>query len=144
MLARRHGRFLGPLAIFKLEIAQRVGQPHQHAQLLMAHIETGERCLLVIALLGFHDEAVDVIRRPPDFQRETVLFVLRKVIEIDRHQLHEFHEFLIQLCLIVQPHRYRSGTQRYKAARNPTASPEYERPQLRLRYHPPAPDKLPQ
>lgn len=47
--------------------------------------------------------------------------MLRKVIEIDIHQLRKFHELEIELGFIMQAHRYRSGLQRYKAARNPLA-----------------------
>lgn len=97
------------LAILEFEVAQLERQAHQHAQLLVFDIETGKRGLLVIALLRFHDEAIHRIGRAPDFQRETVLFVFRKVVQMNVHQLGEFHEFAVQFGFVMEPHRYRSG-----------------------------------
>lgn len=131
----------GARAILELEITQRISQAHEHTQLLMLDIKAGECGFLVIALLRFDNEAIHGIGRAPDFEREAVLFMLREVIQIDRHQLGEFHEFLVQLGFIVQPHRYRSGLQRYKAARNDTLVPEPPRARLRPNAQTPAYDE---
>lgn len=55
----------------------------------------------MIAFLRLNDEGVDLVGRTPDFQRETVLFVFREVIEMNVHQLRELHELAIQLGFIV-------------------------------------------
>ena len=97
------------LAVLELEVAQLERQAHQHAQLLVLDIEIGERGFLVIPLLSLHDEAIHRVGRAPDFQRESVLFVFRKVIQMNVHQLGEFHEFAVEPGFVMEPHRYRSG-----------------------------------
>jgi len=52
----------------------------QHAQLLMPNIQIRERGFLVISLLRFNDERINVISSTTNFQREAVLFMFRKVV----------------------------------------------------------------
>ena len=105
---------------------------------------TAKREYLVIPLLRLDDEAIDGVSRPADFEGKTVLFMVRKVIEMNIHQLHKLHEFLIQLGFIVQAHRYRSGLQRYKAARQPTVPLEELRAMARFNAQTPAFEPSPQ
>lgn len=122
MLACRRRGLLLALAILEFEVAQLESQAHQHAQLLVFDIETGKRGLLVIALLRFHDEAIHRIGRAPDFKREAILFVLRKVIQMNVHQLGEFHEFAVELGFVMEPHRYRSGLRDTRPRETPRRS----------------------
>ena len=102
------------------EVAEFMCQADQHPQLLMPHVEQRQRRLLVIPLLGFDDEPIDVIRRAANLLRQAVLLVPREVVEVHVQELRELHELPVQPRFRVQAHRYRSGRQRYKAARNPT------------------------
>lgn len=67
----------------------------------MPDIQIRQAGFLLIALLRLNDEAVHVIGRAPDFERETVLFMFRKVIQMHVHQFCELHEFLIELGFVV-------------------------------------------
>lgn len=70
----------------------------------MADVEIGERRFFLVALLAFHNQGVHVIRRPANFLRKTVFLVLRKVVQVDIHQLRKADELLIQLRLVVESH----------------------------------------
>lgn len=130
----------GPGAIAELEIPQLVRQAHEHAQLLVSDIEVREAGLLLIALLRLHDEAVHVVGRTPDLQRQAVFFVLREVVQVAVQLPHHLHKAPIQIGFRVQAHRYRSGPQRYEAARKPTLTLEFARALFQLTAQTPAPD----
>ena len=120
------------------EIAQLERQPNEHAQLLVRNIQAGQRGFLVVAFLRLHNQAIALVELAPNLLRQTVLFVLGKVVQVQVHLLGKLHEFAVQSGFVVQAHRYRSGHQRYKAERNPTLSYEFARERLQYMAQTPA------
>lgn len=132
------------LSDLELEITQLKRQAQEHAKLLVPDVQIRERSLFVVTPLRLNDKPIHVIGSPSDLLRQSVLLMAREMIQMHIHELCELSEFVIQLCLGVKGHRYRSALQRYKAARKPALSCELVREPYRFSAQTPAPEPKPQ
>ncbi len=150
---RRHfGRHcLGSLSILKLEVTQRIRKIDKHAPLLMPNVQIRKRRFLVVALLPFHNQPINLIHALPDLLGERVLLKLREVIEVDIHELGCLNEFGIQFGFRVLTHGCRGTafagplqSYKYKAERTPKLPLEVVRDSLRVSAQTPAREESPQ
>lgn len=78
-----------------------MGQMDHHAQLLMAHIELGQCCFLVVAFLALRHQVIYIQIRLPNSLRQGVFVAVGEVGQIAL-QLHgEQHQLAVQAGLCV-------------------------------------------